>query len=180
MPDTNYMSSILTTYGGTSGHPLLYIVFWQVSRNVLFSSHLTIAEGTGGSENAPERVSCGCPFWRGAPAQRRIHNAFDVEHENGASWGLDLDVGREPRAGAGGRSSVALRGAGRWARGAGRVACPTGPSRRSEYEFVIVFRCHLATRAAPVCISAGFNWGNAGGCSACAERALKNNDKLNL
>ena len=107
MPDTNYTSSILTTYRGTSGHPLLYIVFWQVSRNVLFSSHLTIAEGTGGSENAPECVSCGCPFWRGAPAQRRIHNAFDVEHENGASWGLDLDVGREPRAGACYRSSVA-------------------------------------------------------------------------
>ena len=108
VPDTNYTSSVLTTYRGTSGHPLLHIVFLQVIPNVLFSSHLTIAEGTGGSENAPERVSCGCPFWRGAPAQRRIHNAFDVEHENGASWGLDLDVGREPRAGgAAGRLSPA-------------------------------------------------------------------------
>ena len=106
VPDTNYTSSILTTYRGTSGHPLLHIVFLQVIRNVLFSNHLTFAEGTGGSENAPERMSCGCPFWRGAPAQRRIHNAFDVEHENGASWGLDLDVGREPRAG-GGRPPVA-------------------------------------------------------------------------
>ena len=61
-----------------------------------------------------------------------------------------------------------------------RLSHPRDSMKNSEYEFVIVFECHLATCAAPVCISAGFNWGNVEGYSACGERTLKNSDKLNL